>query len=60
MKHYIVKPDVQRIDGKRVPDDRVVRLSESAARYHLDMGQITEKQEKPQGRPARQAADGGA
>jgi hypothetical protein len=60
MKHYIVAPDVQRIDGRRVPDDRVVQLSESAARYHLDTAQITEKTDKAAVKPAAKAADGGA
>ena len=62
MKEYLVHKGIDWVDGRRVPSDRMVRLTASAARHYLDNGQISEKvvAEKTAPRNAVKAADGGA
>jgi|GEM_PF-2263961 len=40
MKHYKVKEGVERVNGKRVPPDRSVTLSDAQARYEFDQGKL--------------------
>lgn len=40
LKAYRVLDGVETVDGQRVPEDRIVRLSDISARFDLDAGKI--------------------
>ena len=40
LKSYRVLEGVETVDGQRVPDDRIVRLSDLAAWFDLNAGKI--------------------
>lgn len=40
LKSYRVLDGVETVDGKRVPEDRIVRLSDLAAWFDLNAGKI--------------------
>jgi len=51
MKQYKVKEGVERVNGKRVPPDRTVTLSDEQARYEFDQGKLEAPAEKPHRKP---------
>jgi hypothetical protein len=50
LKAYRVLDGVETVDGQRVPEDRIVRLSDISARFDLDAGKIVPLDEA---KPAR-------
>jgi len=46
MKTYLVKEGVERVNGKRVPTDRKVHLTDEQARYEFDQGKLEQLIEK--------------
>ena len=40
MQKYKVRDGVERVNGKRVPDSRIVELSDAEAKYELAMQKI--------------------
>jgi len=47
MKDYKVKEGVLRVNGQRVPPDRIVKLTDEQARYEFDQGKLEAPAEKP-------------
>lgn len=54
MKAYKVKLGVARVNGKRVPEDRLVTLSDEQARYEFDQGKLEAPAPAPE-KPSRKA-----
>jgi hypothetical protein len=39
-KPYLVRAGVERINGQRIPESRVMQLNDAEARYDLDHGNV--------------------
>ena len=47
LKPFFVLDGVETVDGQRVPPDRIVRLTDTSARFDLDAGKIVPLDQAP-------------
>jgi len=59
-KPYTVRPGIVRINGARVPENRIVHLDDAAARFDLDHGNVEQAVTEPKKTVKAAASDGGA